>query len=317
MIDPRDPLPNEEREEYEPQGPGPGAGPNPGGNGQVPHIDWNVVEQHAGWLKTAADLLNGFSAKGRMIVDHRGSIADLNDALKEAGLMSGRPYTSLRGISYALTAIFKRDQRYTPEQIAAALLCKLDCNKYITTRQAPLQHAMVEQLLLRSYEPNPNNADEPNWRERRVNGSPLPSMHNARLGIKALGIECSFDTFHNKILFGFGGDTVQHEIQNMLGEVTDNGILCLRQIMSEKFGFDLEDKATRDAVMSLALEHCFNPVADMLDKAEAGWDGGRVACTRFEAAAKREAAVTEGHEKALRKLQEAMREAWKPPPKKL
>lgn len=38
---------------------------------------------------------------------------------------------------------------------------------------------------------------------------------------------------------------------------------------------------------------------------------------RIEAAAKREAAVTEGHEKALRKLQEAMREAWKPPPKKL
>ena len=43
--------------------------------------------------------------------------------------------------------------------------------------------------------------------------------------------------------------------------------------MSDQFGFDLEDKATRDAVKSLALEHCFDPVADMLDKAEAEWDG--------------------------------------------
>ena len=55
--------------------------------------------------------------------------------------------------------------------------------------------------------------------------------------------------------------------------MTDNGIIRLRQIMSDRFGFDLEDKATRDAVMSLALEHCFDPVRDMLDKAEADYDG--------------------------------------------
>ena len=36
---------------------------------------------------------------------------------------------------------------------------------------------------------------------------PVPSMHNARLAITALGIECSFDTFHNKLLFGFKDDT--------------------------------------------------------------------------------------------------------------
>jgi predicted P-loop ATPase len=43
--------------------------------------------------------------------------------------------------------------------------------------------------------------------------------------------------------------------------------------MSDTFGFDLTDKHTRDAVISLALEHCFDPVVDLLAQAEANWDG--------------------------------------------
>ena len=31
----------------------------------------------------------------------------------------------------------------------------------------------------------------------------------------------------------------------------------------------MKDASTRDAVMALALEHCFDPVRDMLDQAEA------------------------------------------------
>jgi predicted P-loop ATPase len=42
--------------------------------------------------------------------------------------------------------------------------------------------------------------------------------------------------------------------------------------MSDKFGFDLEDKATRDAVRSLSIDNCFNPVCDLIDKAEGDWD---------------------------------------------
>ena len=49
--------------------------------------------------------------------------------------------------------------------------------------------------------------------------------------------------------------------------------MALRQLLSDHFGFDLTDKHVRDAVKSLALEHCFDPVADMLAEAEANWDG--------------------------------------------
>jgi predicted P-loop ATPase len=111
------------------------------------------------------------------------------------------------------------------------------------------------------------------WRERKQNGAPVPSLHNARLAIVGLGIECRHDTFHNKMLFGFKDDDARHALEHIVGsEVTDNGVVALRQRMSDRYGFDLTEKHTRDAVISLALEHCFDPVLDMLAQAEANWD---------------------------------------------
>lgn len=111
------------------------------------------------------------------------------------------------------------------------------------------------------------------WREKRANGMPRPTMHNARVAITALGIECRHDIFHHKILFGFRGDEVRHEMQSLVGEVTDDGIIMLRQLMSDRFGVDFLKNPTIDAVMSLANQHRFDPVLDMLAKAEAEWDG--------------------------------------------
>jgi Virulence-associated protein E len=112
----------------------------------------------------------------------------------------------------------------------------------------------------------------PVWRECKVNGSPAPSMHNARLAITALGVTCSVDTFHNKVLFGYRDETFKHQMQFLIGEVSDRGVMALRQLASDRFGFDLTEKHVRDAVQSLALENCFDPVCDLIDKAEAAWD---------------------------------------------
>jgi predicted P-loop ATPase len=114
----------------------------------------------------------------------------------------------------------------------------------------------------------------PDWRERNRWGYAIPSMHNARLAIIALGIVCRYDTFHNKMLFGYRNDAAPPQVLSvMLGEVSDNGIICLRQVMSDHFGFDMKDASTRDAVKALALEHCLDPVRDMLDQAQGAWDG--------------------------------------------
>lgn len=113
------------------------------------------------------------------------------------------------------------------------------------------------------------------WRERNARDrTPIASLYNVRLTIAALGVECSFDTFHSRMLVGFKGDRTRHQVvERALGDVTDNSIMALRQIISEHFGFDPTDKHVRDAVKTLALEHCFNPVADMLAGAERNWDG--------------------------------------------
>ena len=237
-------------------------------------IDWAEVEKHAGWLKSAADLPDDFNRKGRMIVAHSGTIHDLGVDLMAAGLIEKKYASNWSAVSFALAAIFKIDGRYSNEKIAAALMCPLECNRHVTKLKPAQQRRAVSRLIFRSYEPKAHQvAHAAPWRECTAKGMPIPSMHNARLAIAALGVECSFDTFHNKMLVGYQGDKTKHEIEAIMGEVTDNAIIRLRQIMSDKFGFDLGDKFTRDAIVSLALEHCFDPVRDMLDKAEAHWDG--------------------------------------------
>ena len=240
-------------------------------------IDWTKADEHAGWLK-ADSLPPNFNFKGRMIVAHTGNIKDLNFDLEKAGHVM-KPYQSWSEVGFALAAIFKNHGGFTNEKIAAALMCDLECNQHVTKLPTDaLQRRAVERHIARSHEPSDQQkvqraVGEPEWRERRINGKPVPSMHNARLAITALGIECSRDTFHNKTLFGYREETFKHELQSILGEVSDDGILALRHLMSERFGFDMEDKATRDAVKSLALQNCFNPVCDLIDKAEAEWDG--------------------------------------------
>jgi len=237
-------------------------------------IDWSRVPEHADWLKSAADLPDDFPTKGRIIVGHSGTLNDLCDDLKSAGLMQ-KAYASWSDVTQALAAVFKAYGRFSPEQIAAALMCKLECNVHVWKQRddAKMQRA-VERAINRSYDSPAKRATRAlNWRECRSDGSPLPSMFNARLAIGALDIECRHDAFHDKMLIGFRGDEVQHEIKLIAGEMTDHALLRLRNMVSARFGFDPGDKPIYDAVMSLALENCFDPVLDMLDAAQAEWDG--------------------------------------------
>jgi hypothetical protein len=159
-------------------------------------IDWAKVVEHDGWLKTVAELPDNFNAKGKMIIGHTGSIRDLSTDLKRARLIE-KNYSTWSDVTFALASIFKIDGNFTNEQIAAALMCDLECNRHITKLEGAQKRRAVERALDRSYEPLVKRAARAlHWRECRANGNPLPSMHNARLAIAALGIECSYDTFH-------------------------------------------------------------------------------------------------------------------------
>jgi predicted P-loop ATPase len=109
------------------------------------------------------------------------------------------------------------------------------------------------------------------WRGIHKDGSPVASMHNATVAITSAGVECAHDLFHNKVLIGYHGEAV--ELQRVVGEITDSAVIALRKILSDRFGTDFGNNAVRDAIVCLADQHRFDPVVDMLDRAQAAWDG--------------------------------------------
>ena len=110
------------------------------------------------------------------------------------------------------------------------------------------------------------------WRERKKGDLPVASLHNARVAITRLGIECRYDMFHEKILVGHSGGQAWHDVRQLVGELSNLAETRLRQMVSERFGFDPTAAHVHDAVITLALEHCFDPVLDMLSLAQANWD---------------------------------------------
>ncbi len=111
------------------------------------------------------------------------------------------------------------------------------------------------------------------WREKDHRGKPKASLFNARQAVTLLGIVCRYDVFHNRLLISArDGDEVEID-HRILGDVSDDSLLALRQIISDAFGFDPSDTFVRDAVLSLANQNRFNPVLDMIDLAQANWDG--------------------------------------------
>ena len=108
------------------------------------------------------------------------------------------------------------------------------------------------------------------WRERVRGGKAIPSLHNTVMMLHAFGIQCRYNAFHDKILIGFRDAT--HEIETLIGEVSDKTLVMLRKLLSDQFNFDPMPNHVYDAVQTEAFQHCFDPILDMLEKAQADWD---------------------------------------------
>ena len=103
------------------------------------------------------------------------------------------------------------------------------------------------------------------WVDTDEDGNPRPTCTNAAVAIAGLGIGCSHDTFHDRLLVG------GHFIQQWAGDLTDNAVHMLRRHIKRQFRFDPGEKNCRDAATQLCLENPFNPVVDYL--AGLRWDG--------------------------------------------
>jgi hypothetical protein len=110
------------------------------------------------------------------------------------------------------------------------------------------------------------------WPDQKISGTdankrfmPKPTTTNAALAILALGIECSFDSFKNRMLVG------GNVIGQWAGELSDTAVQMLRVLIQDKFEFDPGKDHTFDAATQLCHQNRFDPVLDYLDGLE--WDG--------------------------------------------
>ena len=126
-----------------------------------------------------------------------------------------------------------------------------------------VDRALGKQRLRRVDGSSPNMV-QPSWPDLTAKG-PARSYRNARVAIQALGIICSYDEFHDRMLVG------GHQIGQWAGELSDAVTVILRQVIIEKFGFDPGKDHVADAATALCLENRFDPLLDYLDGLK--WDG--------------------------------------------
>jgi hypothetical protein len=112
----------------------------------------------------------------------------------------------------------------------------------------------------------------PLWRDlKNKYGDPTPSLANAVIAIRALGIDCRYDLFHETILVEYNGDV--EELKNFAGPLTNNTLGAVRSLINNQFKLDVGDANTVAAVMEIARGNAFDPVLDYLAEVEGKWDG--------------------------------------------
>jgi hypothetical protein len=104
----------------------------------------------------------------------------------------------------------------------------------------------------------------PQWHEMYASGAPKASIENVRRALLINEVTCALDTFHNVMtITGVP----------FAGVVNDHTIVRLRHWLRANYGKDMTEKHIHDAVVELAVENRFDPVAGMLADAQANWDG--------------------------------------------
>ncbi|TCK23517.1 DNA primase RepB-like protein [Ancylobacter aquaticus] len=103
------------------------------------------------------------------------------------------------------------------------------------------------------------------WPDADKAGRPRATMRNAMVAIRRLDLQCQFDAFRQrKTLMG-------HVLEEHQGEISDDAVSVIRNLVIDRFDFDPRADHVRDAITGLCLENTFHPIREMLDALS--WDG--------------------------------------------
>ena len=226
-------------------------------------IDWSKV-QRPGWLKSVADLPDDAPAKLKHIIGHTGNLKELNADLIQLGILK-KGYGSWSDVTHAIAAGFKFYGKYTPEQIAEALLADLPCNQHIA-KQQDMERA-IERAISRSHDPKPKLSVGGHWPggEHDETGKPKRGILNTIEAINRAGITCTWDEFRQKE-YWFG-----HANKSFDGEVSDAAVTVTRRNICTNFHLYPNVMDTRDAITDACHDNKSNPVLDYF--AGLKWDG--------------------------------------------
>jgi predicted P-loop ATPase len=100
------------------------------------------------------------------------------------------------------------------------------------------------------------------WDEVDKHGNPKPTCTNTRRALRALGIQCRYDVFHDKLLVE--SPLIKRHVN------LDHTALKLRVKLHKAFRFDPGTTHIADALRQLCLENSFDPVVDYLNALQ--WD---------------------------------------------
>jgi predicted P-loop ATPase len=229
-------------------------------------IDWSKVRTAGGWLQSINDLPADANPKLRAIVGHSGSLAELNNDLIAAKLLE-KPYRSWSEVTLALTASLRATGDYTPEQVAEALLANLPCNQHVAKQQE--KERAIERAISRSHNPTQVPSADVRFRDFNQHGDPKPSLANAVIALRALGVEASYDLFHHRINVKYRGQA--QTIRD--GLLTDDTVAAARSLINNTYRIDCGDANTLAAVKEIAFEDAYDPVLDLLRECQGKWDG--------------------------------------------
>jgi hypothetical protein len=224
-------------------------------------VNWALVPaQDLSWLQ---NLPADFPPKVRIILDHEGTLGELNETLKEQGLLQ-KGYGSWNSVTFALAALLKHCN-LGPEMMAAVLMAPLPCNKHV--HNCKDKHRTVERALNRSHEPKAP-ADSANWPDGTSEfGIANNTYGNCLAAITKLGTEFWQDVFRGKPFVR--GTEISDDLS---GEVSDAAVSALRHAVYKRFHFHPTKETMVEAVGVACRANKVNPVLNYY----AGlppWDG--------------------------------------------
>ena len=133
----------------------------------------------------------------------------------------------------------------------------------------PLDLALPTRAAGHPGNPLPVGVTTVKFRDRDRSRNPRPSLANAVIAIRALGITARYDLFHHRIKVTYKGNskTIRE------GLLTDDTVSAIRSLINNSYRIDCGDSNTLAAIKEIASDNAYDPVLDMLDECQSKWDG--------------------------------------------